>query len=376
MSFGFMGERFIATYRLAGNEAEARAQAEDICLEQTVELPDALVTQNYIREHVFGRIESFEHAAEHVFTARISFAVEIVAGDLTQLLNVLFGNISLKPGIRLERFDLPPSMLEKFQGPRFGQQGLREILKVPERPLLCTALKPMGLLAREFAELAEQFALGGIDIIKDDHGLTEQHTAEFNERVERCVEAVTRANQKTGGNSIYAPNITAPSGYEYGNAQRAKQGGAGAVLLCPGITGLGVMQTLANEAEFALPILSHPAFQGSFVTSRENGISHFCLFGQLNRLAGADAAIFPNFGGRFSFSPDDCRALVDGCNVEMGKVAPIFPTPAGGMSLERVAEMRALYGRDVIFLIGAGLRSPSADLVANCRHFRELVEKV
>ena len=376
MSFGFGGERFVATYRLAGDEAKAYAQAQDICLEQTVELPDALVTQQHIREHVLGRIEEFSRVGDNVYHARISFAVEIVAGELTQLLNVLFGNISLKPGIRLEKFELPASMLEKFRGPRFGKTRLREILKVPERPLLCTALKPLGLLARELAELAYQFALGGVDIIKDDHGLTEQHTAEFNERVERCVQAVARANQTTGGNSMYAPNITAPSGYEYGSALEAKRLGAGAVLLCPGIVGLSVMQMLANDADFDLPILAHPAFQGSFVTARENGISHFCLFGQLNRLAGADAAIFPNFGGRFSFSQDDCRAIVDGCNIEMGNIAPIFPTPAGGMSLERVPEMRAMYGRDAIFLIGAGLRSHSPDLVANCRYFREMVENV
>lgn len=374
MSHGFSGERFIAVYHLAGNETEARAQAEDICLEQTVELPDALITQPHIREHVLGRVESFERLSPNSYAAHISFAPEIVAGELTQFLNVVFGNISLKPGIRLEQLELPGAMLEKFRGPRFGRAGLRERLKVPRRPLLCTALKPMGLLSRELAELAYQLALGGIDIIKDDHGLAEQHTAEFNERVERCSEAVARANRQTGGNSIYAPNITAPLAYALGSAMEAKRVGAGAVLLAPGIVGFGLMQALADDDEFDLPILSHPSFQGSFVVSRENGISHFCLFGQLNRLAGADAAIFPNFGGRFAFSQNDCRAIAEGCSVEMGRIAPIFPTPAGGMSLERVHEMREIYGEDAIFLIGAGLRSHSPDLVANCRYFRELVE--
>lgn len=374
MSHGFSGERFIAVYHLAGNETEARAQAEDICLEQTVELPDALITQPHIREHVLGRVESFERLSPNSYAAHISFAPEIVAGELTQFLNVVFGNISLKPGIRLEQLELPGAMLEKFRGPRFGRAGLRERLKVPRRPLLCTALKPMGLLSRELAELAYQLALGGIDIIKDDHGLAEQHTAEFNERVERCSEAVARANRQTGGNSIYAPNITAPPAYALGSAMEAKRVGAGAVLLAPGIVGFGLMQALADDDEFDLPILSHPSFQGSFVVSRENGISHFCLFGQLNRLAGADAAIFPNFGGRFAFSQNDCRAIAEGCSVEMGRIAPIFPTPAGGMSLERVPEMREICGEDAIFLIGAGLRSHSPDLVANCRYFRELVE--
>ena len=109
---------------------------------------------------------------------------------------------------------------------------------------------------------------------------------------------------------------------------------------------------------------------------RTSGISHFCLFGQWNRLAGADAAIFPNAGGRFSFTADDCRELRAGCDVEMGHIASIFPTPAGGMSLDRIPEMRAMYGRDVIFLVGGGLHSYSEDLVANCSYFRKLATQM
>ena len=35
----FSSERFSVTYRLFGSEKEARAKAEDICIEQTVEFP-------------------------------------------------------------------------------------------------------------------------------------------------------------------------------------------------------------------------------------------------------------------------------------------------------------------------------------------------
>jgi ribulose-bisphosphate carboxylase large chain len=156
----------------------------------------------------------------------------------------------------------------------------------------------------------------------------------------------------------------------------AKQNGAGALLICPGITGLDAMRAVADDDFIGLPLLSHPALQGSYLADRTSGISHFCLFGQLNRLAGADAAIFPNAGGRFFFTADDCRALSAGCETEMENIAPIFPAPAGGMSLERVPEMRAMYGREIMFLIGGGLRSHSPDLVANCRYFRELAETV
>ena len=49
MTHHFSSERFTAIYHLTGDEAEARAKAQDLCLEQTVELPDALVTDETLR---------------------------------------------------------------------------------------------------------------------------------------------------------------------------------------------------------------------------------------------------------------------------------------------------------------------------------------
>jgi ribulose-bisphosphate carboxylase large chain len=120
--------------------------------------------------------------------------------------------------------------------------------------------------------------------------------------------------------------------------------------------------------------MSHPAFQGSFTLSPDSGLSPYVLFGQLPRLAGADATIYPNVGGRFSFSGGECAAIVAGTAVPMGNLKAIFPTPGGGMNLTQVPDMLALYGHEVIFLIGADLHRQGPDLVENCRHFRRLVE--
>ena len=161
-------------YRLGGTEDEARARACDICLEQTVEFPEDLVPEGPIRDQVVGHMEElFLLRRIGCYHARISFPVEAAGDDLSQLLNVVLGNISLKPLIRAESLGLPPSLLARFRGPRFGREGLRELTGVAERPLLSTALKPMGLAAADLAELAHRFALGGIDLIKDDHGLDE-----------------------------------------------------------------------------------------------------------------------------------------------------------------------------------------------------------
>lgn len=364
------GDRFTVHYRIAAaGEDDARSIAEAICIEQTVEFPAPLIPKGDIQQQIVGRIEALEPTAPDAWEAVISYAVETTGFELTQFLNVLFGNTSIKPGIRVERFALPESLLNRFRGPRFGVQGLREYLGVHDRPLLCTALKPMGLSAVELADLAYHFALGGIDIVKDDHGMADQQFAPFDERVKRCAEAVERANRETGRRSIYMPHLAGPVDTIVERARAAKRAGAGGLLISPGLVGFDTMRLLADDDLIGLPIMSHPALLGSFVTSPVSGISHFALFGQIARLAGADASIYPNWGGRFSFSPEECRSIADGCAVPMGHIRPIFPTPGGGMSLKRVPEMLSFYGRDVILLIGGGLFQAGLDLVANCRDF-------
>jgi len=371
----FSNDRFSVTYRLFGSEQEARSRAEDICIEQTVEFPADEVPEGIIRDHVFGRIESFMRHDDESFIAVISYAVEIAAGELTQFLNVVFGNSSIKPGIRVEHLDISQSLLRNFKGPRFGREGIRKLLNVPKRPLLSTAIKPMGLSCRELADLAYQFARGGMDMIKDDHGLTDQCCAPFEERVKQCAEAVRRAYSETGQTSLYIANITAPHREIMTRARVAKSAGAGGLMVAPGIIGFDLMRELADDDDIGLPVMTHPALQGSFVTSR-NGISHGVIFGQLARLAGADATIFPNFGGRFSFSREECREIVAGTIEPMGHLKTIFPAPGGGMSLARVPEMLETYGQDLIFLIGGGLFKHGPDLVENCRYFRNMVEKI
>lgn len=373
-TFKLSGERISVWYRLSGNQNDAYAKAQAICLEQTVEFPGELVPKGFIQDEIVGRIESFAELADYHFLVQISYAVETSGFELTQLLNLFFGNSSIKSGIRLERFELPAGLFKFFRGPRYGRKGLRELLGVTGRPLLCTALKPMGLSPTQLGDLAYQFALGGIDIIKDDHGLANQPFAPFRERIQTCVAAVERANRETGRRCIYVPNLTAPAHQIREQTLFAKKAGVGGLLVAPGLVGFDSMRDLADDDRIALPVISHPALQGSFVTNPDSGISHYALFGQLTRLAGADAAIFPNFGGRFSFSRDECQQIAAGTATAMGPLPAIFPAPGGGMSLNRIPEMLEVYGRDVIFLIGGGLHQQGPDLIENCRHFYQMAE--
>lgn len=369
------GERFRVIYGMQGSGEEVRVRAEDICVEQTIEFPRDLVTSGDIRAAIVGKIERMERPGGNEWEIEISFAVETVGHELTQLLNVMFGNFSLKPGVQVKRLDLPVSMLKDYKGPRFGIQGIREMTGVHDRPFLCTALKPMGLPNDTLAELAYTFAYSGVDMVKDDHGLADQPFSPFWERVEKVGAAVNRANKITGNRCLYFPNVTGPLSLIMEKVRWAKACGVGGLMVAPGLVGFDTMKMLADDDGLDLPIISHPSFLGSYVVTPGNGISHYLIFGQLPRLAGADATIYPNYGGRFSFSLENCQSIVQGATVEMGHLHPIFSAPGGGMNLERIPEMVQAYGKDVIFLIGGALHKMGPDLVVNCQAYMDCLRE-
>ena len=364
---GLSGDRFRVTYQISGTEAEARSLAETARVEQSVEFPAELVPDGDIRDRIMGQLESFEPCGEGRFLATISFAVESAGAELTQLINLLWGTGSFFPGFRVERAELPPSLLAHYRGPRFGVTGLRERVKIYDRPLLCTAIKPLGLTPRHLAEMAYACALGGMDFIKDDHGITDQPFCRFEERVALCAEAVARANRETGLSCLYLPNVTGPADRILARARFASEAGAGGLLISPGLTGFDAMRQVADDDRVNLPILSHPTGTGHCVLHPEHGFSHYVFYGQMQRLAGADASIYIQQGGRFQVRPEDCLAARDGCRDALGHLRPIMPLPGGGMTRERIAELKEMYGSEVIFLVGGGLHRMGPNLAGNVR---------
>ncbi len=367
--------RFLVFYLIkASNTAEAEKKAFGICVEQTIEFPYELVKDKYIKNTIVGRIKSIKKAGPSLFRAEISYDESTTGYEFTQLLNVIFGNTSIKPGIKVEKISLSAGLLKQFKGPKFGIKGLRKLCRSYNRPLLCSAIKPMGTPPAGLAKMAYEFALGGIDLIKDDHGLANQCFSPFNKRVSLVAKAVKKANKKTGGHCLYAPNITADGDKEIlRRAKSAKRMGAGALVISPGLTGFNAVKMIAGDKSINLPILFHPALLGSFTVSKDSGLSHFALYGQIARLCGADITIFPNYGGRFSFSRQECADIAAGCAVKMGRLKPILPGPGGGNTIERMPELKLFYGNDVIFLVGGGLVAAGPDLSDSVRHFKRLL---
>jgi ribulose-bisphosphate carboxylase large chain len=365
--------------------------AREIALEQTVELPDGFALSREIETSIVGRVvevvplpesksgplaTSEKPPSASRYRAIIAYNSDIAAGQLPQFLNLLYGNISIKNFIKVTDVKLPAEFLENFRGPLYGIEGIRRLTGVYGRPLLATALKPMGMSPGELAATAAAFAEGGGDIVKDDHGLVDHPFCPFRERTARVAEAVERVNARTGRRTLYFPNVLAPSGRrDENNIERqvsyAASLGIRGVLMSPFLVGPDVVRAVSRD--FNMAIMTHPAFTGTLFADPLHGITPDVLLGTVFRLAGADISVFPNYGGRFGFSRDDCRAIDEKLKAPLGALRPALPAPAGGMTLERIPEMAALYGPDAVYLIGGALLGLSQDVAANTRVFMDKI---
>lgn len=373
-------DRFAVTYRLAvGSPGEAEDLAAAIALEDTVEIPRDVVPTGYVEDVVLGRVLGLEQVGDSVWHARIGYHVDAVGRELPQLVNVILGNASILRGVRA--IDLAPdaALRARFPGARFGAEGLRALTGRKTGGYLCPVVKPQGSSSETLARFCYLTARAGADIVKEDHGLANQDAAPFRERVAIAAEAVARANAERGdaGDSTRALYFASIGGH--GDQVRdlacyARDAGAGGVLLMPGLFGFDAMNRLAQDAEFDLPVMAHPSHLGPYVLSPDQGYGHGMLFGQMMRLAGADISVFPNHGGRFGFSPEECAEIASACRSGAGIGRAILPSPGGGMSPDRLPDMRAQYGSDCVYLLGGSLLREGEEVGAAIRACRAALD--
>src|SRR3989344_6791750 len=123
------------------------------------------------------------------FGARIPNLLTIIAGEGT----------FYSPGInciKLLDIGFPKSFLNKFEGPKFGVKGLRKILDIKNRPFVFGVVKPnLGLKPKEFAKIAGEAYLGGLDIAKDDETLADMEYSPIAERVRLVKKEMDKAEK-------------------------------------------------------------------------------------------------------------------------------------------------------------------------------------
>jgi len=360
--------RLQVIFHVQSEAALIDARARAIAIEQSVEMPPAAIDDAAILRDIVGAVDGVADLGGGLFEVRIALAAATVGNDAGQLLNMAFGNTSLHDDAVLRDVILPAELEEGFGGPRHGLAGLRQRFGGTHRAFTCSALKPQGLTADRLADLAERFARGRLDFIKDDHGIADQAYAPFAERVPAIAAAVRRAVQASGHPTRYLPSLSGDLEQMHRQVRLARNEGLDTVLIAPMVAGVATLQALVR-AWPEVAFFAHPTLGGAARIVPE------LLIGKLFRLFGADAVIFPNFGGRFGYSQDTCRRLAHNATAPNPRLRASVPVPAGGMTVERVPEILDFYGTDVMLLLGGSLLEARERLTEATTAFTDAVAR-
>lgn len=256
--------------------------------------------------------------------------------------------------IKWTDFQLPESYRRHFSGPQFGLAGVREQLGVEKRPFFIGVVKPnIGLPPQEFAEIARQAWLGGLDMAKDDEMLADTEWSAVVERTRLSCQARRDAEQRTERRKFFIANITDEIERISELHDAVVEEGADSVMINTIFTGISALRSLRRISR--VPVTSH--FTGTSVLSRmaNFGISSRVMT-KLQRLAGADIIILAGFGERMACSDEEVLENVQACLEPWGSLKSSLPVPGGSDSASTLPLVYEKIGHvDFGFICGRGV---------------------
>lgn len=278
-------------------------------------------------------------------------------GNMPQILSSVAGNIfgmrSVK-NLRLLDLIFPGSIVKSFKGPRFGINEIRKILKVRDRPLVGTIIKPkLGLNTEDHARVAYDSWMGGCDLVKDDENLTNQDFNPFGDRIIKTLEMRDRAEEETGEKKIYIPNITAETGEMIRRAEFVRENGCEYVMIDIVTAGFSAVQSLREE-DLDLVIHAHRAMHAAFTRNKKHGISMLVL-AKLSRIIGVDQLHIGTAVGKMEGPKEEVIGIKNAITQECFDLKPVFPVCSGGLHPGLVPELVEILGRDIIIQMGGGI---------------------
>ncbi|MFP4111533.1 MAG: type III ribulose-bisphosphate carboxylase [Candidatus Woesearchaeota archaeon] len=323
-------------------------------------------------------------------TIKVAYNRELFEdGSIPQILSSVAGNIygmkALK-SLRLLDITFPKRMIKHFPGPRHGIQGIRKLLKVKERPLTGTIVKPkVGLSSSMHANVAYNSWAGGLDIVKDDENLTDQTFNRFEERVIRTLDMRDRAESETGEKKVYMPNITAETAEMIRRADFVKDHGGEYIMIDIVTAGFSGLQSVRRHCKQV--IHGHRAMHAALTRNPNMGMTMLTL-AKLSRLAGTDQLHIGTAVGKMEGSAADVSEI--GHEIEDSFIRPkghvleqdwehlkpVFAVCSGGMHPGIIPPLMKNMGKNIIIQCGGGVHGHPDGTTAGATAVRQAVDAV
>ena len=184
---------FIATYDLASS-TNLRDASWDLAIGQSVGNPN--VRNQWETDELFEnhscKIIGDESELKTKSSGVVKIAFPIVNTDWKEdgishlLVQVMGGQLDIDRIVRCRLIDLefPKQVLDYFQGPKYGVEGVRKFTGVYDKPLLGAIVKPkIGITPKILLEMVKELVEGGVNFIKEDEIMSNPNVCPIEERV-------------------------------------------------------------------------------------------------------------------------------------------------------------------------------------------------
>ncbi len=323
-----------------------------------------------------------ETLAAHVFSikgnnVKIAYPIELFElGNMPNIMSSIAGNIfglrALR-NLRLNDIEFPSKIIESFKGPKFGADGVRKLLKIHDRPLVGTIIKPkLGLRAADHAQVAYEAWKGGCDIVKDDENLSSQSFNPFKARLAKTLEKRNKAEEETGERKVYMINITAEANEMVKRAKSVLDQGGEYVMVDILTSGFAALQTLRDQ-DFSLVIHAHRAGHAAFTKNPRHGIS-MRVISKIGRILGVDQLHVGTVVGKMFESKEEVAENLQALRMKMNRLKQIMPVASGGLYPALVPDLIEFFGKDFIIQAGGGIHGHPNGTIAGAKAMRQAVD--
>lgn len=363
------GEQSCGTFTRVEGETDdlrERARAEVLSVRDHGEVPASLPSAWLDRKGISGPV----HAGDIV----ISFPIANVGANLPTLASIVAGNLfdlGETTGLRLESVTLPASYRARFELPRHGIAGTRELVDRKDGPLIGSIIKPnVGLSAGDTAALVARLCEAGVDFIKDDEISADPDHAPLAERIPAVMAKVREFAERTGKQVMVAFNITDETDAMCRHAELVAREGGSCVMASLNWCGFSAIQTLRRNTDLALH--GHRNGFGAFSRHPALGIG-FDAYQTLWRLTGVDHMHVHGLGGKFAQPDAEVIHGAEACLTALGDTDDrVLPAFSSGQWAGTVPQTYAAVGTtDLLFMAGGGIMAHPGGPAAGVASIRE-----
>jgi len=308
---------------------------------------------------------------------KIAYPIELFEfGNVPNILSSVAGNVfglrALK-NLRLNDIDFPKELIRSFKGPKYGIEGIRNLLKFYDRPLVGTIIKPkLGLKTSDHAKVAYKAWIGGCDIVKDDENLSSQRFNSFEDRVVKTLEIRDKAKEETGERKVYMVNITAETKEMLKRAEFVLKHGGEYVMVDILTCGFAALQTL-REHDFNLVIHAHRAGHAAFTKNSKHGIS-MRVVAKTARMIGVDQLHVGTVVGKMFEMREEVVENCEALKMEMAGLKQVLPVASGGLHPGLVPSLIGFFGKDFVIQAGGGIHGHKDGTIAGARAMQQAVD--